>query len=84
MNERQKCMKKLAASKFALLELHLYLDTHPGDLQSLALYRKYEAKYLLQKQEFEERYGALDWLGAHGVEWLKEPWPWEIIQGCDC
>ncbi len=82
MTHRQSLMKKLAAAKFALLELHLYLDTHPGDLQTLSQYKKFEAKYMLLKHEYEEKYGNLDWLGAHGVEWLKNPWPWES-EGCD-
>jgi len=71
------------AVKFALWDLHLYLDTHPGDLGALALCKKYDAKYQLLKQEYEEEYGLLSASDAQGVSWLKNPWPWEK-EGCGC
>lgn len=83
MNEKNTCLKKLSAAEFALWELHLYLDTHPADLQVLALYRKMQSKYMLLRHEYVDRFGPLTALEGEGVEWLKDPWPWEI-EGCGC
>jgi spore coat protein JB len=82
MTKRQALMKKLAAAQFALFDLHLYLDTHPGDLHTLSLYKKFEARLLELRSEYENRFGSLSMLGAHGVEWLRDPWPWET-EVCD-
>lgn len=79
---RQSALKKLSAAQFTLWELHLYLDTHPGDLQALALFKKSHAKYMVLVSEFEEKYGALTSFNAEGAEWLKNPWPWDI-EGCE-
>ena len=74
---------KLSAAEFAMWELHLYLDTHPTDLQTLALYNKYQSKCELLRSEYEEKYGALFASDAQGVEWFKSPWPWDTEE-CDC
>ena len=82
MSSRGNAMRKLQAAKFALLEMHLYLDTHPEDLDAIAAYKKYESKYMVLRCEYEEKYGSIHWLGAPGVEWLKNPWPWDS-EVCD-
>ena len=82
MTKRQALMKNLAAAQFALFDLHLYLDTHPGDLQTLSLYKKFESRVLTLRHEYEDKYGSISMLGAHGVEWLKDPWPWDT-EVCD-
>ena len=43
MNKREKLMRSLSAVQFALWELHLYLNTHPTDLEAIALHEQYEA-----------------------------------------
>ena len=76
-------LKKLSAGEFALWDLHLYLDTHPGDLAAVGLYNKYYKKYMMLREEYESTCGKLSARNAQGVEWLKDPWPWE--KGwCDC
>ena len=73
-------LKKLSAAEFALWDLHLYLDTHPGDLAAVGLYNKYYKKYMMLREEYESVCGKLSARNAQGVEWLKDPWPWE--KGC--
>ena len=82
MTQRQAAMRKLQSAKFALLEMHLYLDTHPEDLEMLAAYKKAAAKYALTLDEYTDRFGAVQWLRAPGVEWLQNPWPWDS-EVCD-
>jgi spore coat protein JB len=82
MNKRDAAMRKLQGAKFALVEMQLYLDTHPEDLEAIAAYKKYEAKYNVLLDEFEEQYGAVRQLTAPGVAWFKNPWPWDS-EVCD-
>lgn len=72
----------LSAVEFAMWDLHLYLDTHPGDLNAVGLYNKYYKKYLVLREEYESVCGKLSQITAQGVEWLRDPWPWEKC-GCD-
>ncbi len=83
MNNREKLLRSLSSAQFALWELHLYLNTHPNDLSALAMHEKYELKCRKLKEEYEESYGPLTPKRAEGIEWLKNPWPWDT-GGVDC
>lgn len=82
MTNREKLLRNLSAIQFALWELHLYLNTHPTDMQALALHEQYKIKYAKCKKEFEEQYGPLTASRGEGIDWLKNPWPWDN-QECD-
>jgi spore coat protein JB len=82
MNDREAMLRRLSAAQFALFEIHLYLDTHPWDLQMLSMHRKSQSRYILLRREFEEKYGPLTHENGQGVEWLKDPWPWDL-ERCD-
>lgn len=82
MTKREAAMRKLQRAKFTLLEMHLYLDTHPEDLEMLAAYKKAAARYALALDEYAEQFGTVQWLRAPGVEWLRNPWPWDS-EVCD-
>lgn len=83
MSKRETMLRNLSAAQFKLWEIHLYLDTHPWDMQMLEAHTKAEMIYKALRQEFEESFGGLTASKAHGVEWLKGPWPWETGE-CDC
>ncbi len=83
MTKTDSMLKKLSAYQFALWEMHLYLDTHPWDLTILEAHNRTAAKYKQLRNEFEEVCYPLTADKAHGVEWLKGPWPWDIEE-CDC
>ncbi|MDD6275488.1 MAG: spore coat protein CotJB [Clostridia bacterium] len=71
-------LNQLDAVQFAMWELHLYLDTHPGDIGALKLYKKYEEKNQKLTEEYEENFGPLFSNADPGVSWLKNPWPWDL------
>ena len=50
-NLREEMMMQLRAYKFSIIELGLYLDTHPDDEKALCLHREYckKAKELSKK-----------------------------------
>ncbi len=82
MKQREIMLRKLSAAQFVLWEIHLYLDTHPWDLQMLEAYNKAAAKHKMLRAEYEENFCKLTAKKAQGFEWLKGPWPWEIEE-CD-
>ena len=77
MSKREKMLRSLSAAQFALWELHVYLDTHPTDLEAVALHEKYEKKYRSLKQDYESAFGPLSPTTGEGVGWLQDPWPWD-------
>ena len=86
MNDREILLNRISSAQFAAWELHMYLDTHPDDIQALKSYHKYEreAKELIAK--YENMFGPLvssDVFGDNRWDWINNPWPWEI-QGGKC
>ena len=77
MNNKNKDMLKLSSLQFSLWEMHIYLDTHPDDTEIIEKYKKYLKQYEVMLKEYEAEYGPIT-QSATGVEWLKNPWPWEI------
>ena len=75
---RAEMLKKIKCLKFAVVELALYLDTHPDDTKALCLHNKYckELKELTDK--YQKVYGPLTIeYPCNKWRWLEEPWPWE-------
>jgi spore coat protein JB len=75
-------LRRLQALEFTALELNLYLDTHPDDMNALRDFNAISAELAEVKKEYEARYGPLLNFG-HSLSpgewrWLEEPWPWEI------
>lgn len=72
MLERIKCLN------FAIIELALYLDTHPDDEKALCLHRKYSKEYRELTDKYQKVYGPLTiQFPCNKWRWLEEPWPWE-------
>ena len=82
MSRRQRLLRELSAVQFAKWELHLYLDTHPSDMRAAALHAEYEKKAAALRATYEEEFGPLTAPNCEGVEWLQNPWPWDI-ERCD-
>lgn len=66
----------------ALTDLHLYLDTHPDDQESFAIFQYY-SKILEEKQKaYTKNHGPLtlgDVSSDNYYSWLNDPWPWEYV-----
>lgn len=82
--DKCKLMRELSSVKFAVWELHLYLDTHPCDEKALEMHKKYSKRAKELTEEYEECYGPLTHKSDSGLEWVKNPWPWEYVKECDC
>lgn len=80
MNEKNTLLKELSALHFSLIDLNLYLNTHPFDTKALALFTQYRQKYMELKEEYERMYGplsAMNGVQGNAWKWVLEPWPWE-------
>ena len=78
--EKKNLLKRLSALGFAMYECRLYCDTHPNDTEALQMLNDYKIKYEAVKAEFEKQYGPLTLNGFNSDEWLKDPWPWDIVE----
>ena len=77
-NTREEMIKKLKEYKFSIIELGLYLDTHPDDKKALCMHRDYCNKYKKLADEYQKIYGPLTMMfPCNKWRWLEEPWPWE-------
>lgn len=75
-------LTELQATDFALMELTLYLDTHPNDAHSLKQFNNFAAHKHKLKMHFEEKFGPLQQYGnspsTDSWKWSDSPWPWQV------
>nr|WP_255654757.1 spore coat protein CotJB [Cohnella sp. REN36] len=67
---------------FALVELTLYLDTHPGDIQAVQQFNQLAQKRRQLVYPFEMKYGPMLQFGLsytrYPWQWNDAPWPWQV------
>ncbi|TCS94946.1 spore coat protein CotJB [Hazenella coriacea] len=75
-------LRKLQEVDFVLLELNLYLDTHPNDLKALQQFNHLSQKREQIREKYESKYGPLYNYGLsknrYPKGWSEGPWPWEM------
>ena len=75
---REEMAKKLKCYRFAIIELGLYLDTHPDDEKAICLHREYANKFKVLEDKYQKVYGPLTiHFPCNKWRWIEEPWPWE-------
>lgn len=75
---REELMMKIKSYNFAVIELGLYLNTHPDDEKALCLHNAYTKKLKELKDKYQKVYGPLSiYYPCNKWRWLEEPWPWE-------
>lgn len=80
MTQREKLLLRLSSAQFARWELHMYLDTHPNDMQAIAMEKKYADMASALVEEYESKYGPLSPRSGVAAEWLQNPWPWDYTR----
>lgn len=75
-------LQELQEIDFVLVELTLYLDTHPDDAYALQQFNAFAQKRRPVVNEFEKRYGPLLQFGhsfsQYPWQWSQVPWPWQV------
>ena len=75
---REEMMMKIKEYDFAIIELGLYLDTHPDDKKAICLHKEYCRELKDLKDKYQRIYGPLSiYYPCNKWRWLEEPWPWE-------
>ncbi|WP_047153012.1 spore coat protein CotJB [Aneurinibacillus tyrosinisolvens] len=68
--------------EFVVIELNLYLNTHPDDQAAIAQYNDYTQRNMQLKKNFEAIYGPLANFGCSFSTtpwtWNSSPWPWQV------
>ncbi len=71
-------LNTIKSLNFAVIELSLYLNTHPDDKKALCLHREYTKQLKDLKDKYQKVYGPLSiYYPCNKWRWLEEPWPWE-------
>lgn len=76
-------LEELQRADFVLVELQLYLDTHPGDAQAIQQFNQFVQYRTQLAQRYEAEYGPLMQFGHSGYskhpwQWVETPWPWQV------
>ncbi len=75
---REDLIHQIKCYNFAVIELGLYLDTHPNDERALCLHNSYCKTLKELKDKYQKVYGPLSiYYPCNKWRWLEEPWPWE-------
>lgn len=75
---REEMAKQLKCYRFAIIELGLYLDTHPDDEKAICLHKEYSNKFKELSNKYQKVYGPLTIMfPCNKWRWIEEPWPWE-------
>ncbi len=71
-------LNSIKSLNFAVIELGLYLNTHPDDERALCLHKEYCKQLKNVKDKYQKMYGPLSiYFPCNKWRWLEEPWPWE-------
>ncbi|HHZ20507.1 MAG TPA: spore coat protein CotJB [Firmicutes bacterium] len=86
MHEEQlRLLKEIMAVDFSLVELNLFLDTHPCDQRALMDFNNLCCQSKALRRQYEQCYGPLmacsDAPPRIPWGWVETPWPWQIDYG---
>ena len=75
-------LEQLQAVDFVLVELTLYLDTHPDDYGAIQQFNQCALERKKIAKEYETKYGPLLQYGHsysnYPWDWDDAPWPWQV------
>lgn len=80
-NDMKKLLCEIHEYEFMVIDLALYLDTHPDCMKGLEAYHMYNDIYERKVREYEKDYGPLTIYSEYNDDywtWSNGPWPWEV------
>jgi spore coat protein JB len=78
---KEKLMREIQEVGFALVDLNLFLDSHPDNKLALDFFEDMQIKYAQLQADYEMEFGpltAFDTNTEQGWTWVQSPWPWEL------
>ena len=77
-DNKDEMLQKIKEYNFSVIELALYLNTHPKDEKALYLHNRYSKELEELKEKYQKVYGPLTiYYPSDRWNWVKTPWPWE-------
>ncbi len=80
MMTRDQLLQKITALDFYIIDMHLYLNTHPDDSEALMLYNDCVIQVGELREEYTRSYGMLlanNSTSKQPWQWIENPWPWQ-------
>lgn len=77
---REQLLQKITALDFYIIDIHLYLNTHPDDSEALMLYNECVTQVKQLREEYSHSYGMLlanNSTSKQPWQWIDNPWPWQ-------
>lgn len=75
-------LEEIQAIDFVIVDLNLYLDTHPNDFEAIQQFNDLTEKSMKLKIEYEKEFGPLMNFGRsysnYPFNWVDTPWPWQV------
>jgi spore coat protein JB len=84
MNNQEQMLKDIGIVGFTVLELAIYLDTHPSDRKAIEYFNHYNRIQKQLEKEFSRMYYPLTLDHAESNQewsWGAAPLPWEGVCG---
>lgn len=83
--EQNKLLHEINILSFTVVELNLFLDTHPCNQEAMRHFDYYNRLKKEKCEEYSNMFGPLTLKDAKGrtqeFQWTMQPWPWE--GGCE-
>ncbi len=82
MIDRNELLRQIAQCEFTLIDINLYLDTHPNCSRALADYKCYSEQLAALKNLYDRKYGTIQNFGnsdvsnAESWNWVESNFPW--------
>ena len=75
---RSELLDEIRQINFYVIELSLYLDTHPDDQRAICLHNENANKLRKITDQYQSMYGPLTIeFPCNKWRWLEQPWTWE-------
>ena len=80
MMSRDEMLKKITELDFYIIDLHLYLNTHPDDAEAIAMYNDCVKHVKELREQYSELFGMLlanNCTSKKPWQWIETPCPWQ-------
>ena len=80
-NDKKTLFQKIHECEFMMIDLGLYLDTHPDDTEAIEYYSQMRDEFLKMMDYYAENFGPLNYFNIESKNywtWVSTPMPWEV------
>ena len=77
--EKSKMLQEIMALDFSLIDLNLYLDTHPYDVSAINMYNSILQRSKMLKTQYQCMFAPIMPSTNNPCmwQWIDSPWPWQ-------